>query len=130
MATIDPSARTTDAELTEIIETDLSAAQRAAFINSAFHLVEDQLTGKGLSADILGEIEKYLAAHFLSVRDQRAAREDIGSEYSVTYQGKTDMGLQATHYGQMALTLDPSGTLARLSSSPKRAKFTVYGEDD
>jgi hypothetical protein len=65
-----------------------------------------------LSDARLSEIELYLAAHFCSLREPRLASEGI-DVLSARYQGKTGMYLEATHYGQMAMMFDSTGTLRR-----------------
>lgn len=130
MAKIDPPARVTVNDVKDVIETDVVDPQIRAFINTAHLMVEDLLTGEGLAENTLTEIERYLAAHLLTLRDPRPQQEKIGSEYSVTYQGKSGMGLQSTQYGQMALTLDTTGKLAEASMALKQASFIVHGTND
>lgn len=113
MATLISTARTTYAEVSEIIQTTLTEAQVNAFINSASRLVSATLATAGLASDVLEDIEMWLAAHLLSTRDMRAQQESLGS-YSVTYQGSTGLGLDATFYGQQVKLLDTSGLLANL----------------
>ena len=113
MATLDANARVTAVQVMEIISTSLSEEQINAFINTAHHVVEDRLGDAELGETLLTDIELWLSAHFLATRDQRAKSETV-AEYSVTYQGNTDMGLKATIYGQQALALDYTGTLAAL----------------
>lgn len=113
MATLISTARTTFAEVSEIIQTSLTEAQVNAFINSASRLVTTVLADAGLASDVLEDIEMWLAAHLLSTRDQRAQNESLGS-YSVTYQGSTGLGLDATFYGQQVKLLDTSGLLANV----------------
>jgi hypothetical protein len=113
MATLISTARTTYAEVSEIIQTTLTEAQVNAFINSASRLVSATLATAGLASDVLEDIEMWLAAHLLSTRDMRAQQEALGS-YSVTYQGQTGLGLDATFYGQQVKLLDTSGLLANV----------------
>ncbi len=61
-------ARITEAEVKEVIDTSITGSL-VAFIAAASSMVEDELGGKGLSATRLKEIERYLSAHFVSVRD-------------------------------------------------------------
>lgn len=126
MATLNVNTRNTVADVRDILDTEMTDEQLAAFINTAYVVVSTNLSDKGLAAAILTEIEKYLSAHFASLRDQRAQSEGIAGEYNVTYQGKTDMGFNATQYGQMAVALDTSGVLATMGSSKKRASFIVF----
>jgi hypothetical protein len=130
MATLVPTARVTPDDVLEIIETELSHSIINAFINTGHQMVQSTLLNKGLSADTLTEIEKWLSAHFLAIRDQRVESEAVGGEWQVRYQGTTGMGLQATTYGQMALTLDTSGSLATMNAGLKVATFEVYAENN
>lgn len=127
MATLDADARTSAVLITDIIETDLPEGQINAFANTAHRMVNLHLASSGLSATILTEIETWLAAHFVSMRDQRVQQEKV-DEWSATFQGKTAMGLQATLYGQQALALDSTGTLAALGL--KKAVIQVFSEQD
>lgn len=125
MATLLATARVDADDVKEIIDTNLTDDQINAFINGANLLVQAKLLDKNLGDDLLTEIEKWLAAHFLSTRDQRVEREKVGGEWEATYQGKTEMGLDATTYGQQAKALDWSGTLATLGL--KSISLEVYG---
>lgn len=117
MASVVPASRIQVSDLVEIFETELTPSQLGAFINSSHTLIQKNLLGKGLSNDELIEIHKYLAAHFASLMDQRKRSERV-AEVSKTYQGDTGMYFEATHYGQMALALDTTGTLASLGQQP------------
>jgi len=108
-----PDARVNAGQVREIISTSLPDGQINAFINTAHRLVDDRLSNKGMTAALLGEIELWLAAHFLSMRDQRKKQVKVG-DTSVTFQGESGMGLNATSYGQQAALLDYSGSLAAL----------------
>ena len=103
-------------DLIEIYETELTEAQLGAFVNMAHYVIQANLLDKGLGTELLTQIHLNLAAHFASTRDQRLARVKIEG-LEETYQGKTDMGLDATFYGQTAKMLDSTGTLAELGST-------------
>lgn len=119
----DPVAgvRVTAAQVMEIISTSQSTAVVNAFINSAHAVVEANLAGD-LDETLLEQIELWMAAHFLSMKDQRKSAVKVG-DLSVTYQGQTGMGLKATLYGQQALSMDTTGKLASLDT--KRAAISV-----
>ncbi len=70
--------------------------------------------GVTLSSTTLELIERYLAAHFYSRSDPIASEKKTG-DATAAFQGKTEMGLDSTHYGQDAKTLDHSGCLASMS---------------
>lgn len=115
-------ARVTGAEVKEIIDTSLSASDIGPFIEAATLLVTKRLSGAGLGADLLKEIERWLAAHFVSMRDQRVSSRKLG-DASDTYQGQTGMGLDYTSFGQQAKMLDPTGNLAKLGKPGGRVKM-------
>lgn len=97
-----------------IIDTSLTDAQITPFLAMATTLVTDKLASQTcLSDDAKDQIEALLAAHFLSMRDQRVSSEKVG-DASFTYQGQTGMGLKSTFYGQQAIALDCSGVLEGL----------------
>lgn len=119
--------RTTIAAVKEIISTDLADAQITAFITAANLTVTNVLGDSGLSSETLTEIERWLAAHLLSARDQRVARRSIEFT-SWTFQGTFGLGLDGTLYGQNVKLLDTTGKLAALGRS--RASITIYSEQD
>lgn len=79
-----------------------------------------------LTATELELLERWLAAHAYVQMDQVAQSESTSSA-SITYQGKTGMNLQGSKYGQMALTLDPSGCLKAVSEG-SRARMVWLGQ--
>ena len=112
--------RTTEQDVRAIIDTDASLSI-APFIDAATSLT-DYVSSKDsdslLSSTTLEQIEKWLAAHFYAHRDQQYATKKTG-QASATFQGKTDMGLNSTQWGQTAKTLDVTGTLRQLDSGRK-----------
>jgi hypothetical protein len=114
MADLVEGARVTAGQITEVISTELGDTTIHAFINTAHRLLDSKATAMTtLGEDLLTEIELWLSAHFLAMRERQAQTEKI-DEYSVTFMGTSGMGLQATQYGQQALALDWTGTLAGL----------------
>jgi len=119
-------ARVSSSEVQEIVSNPNSVTL-TAFITAANILVTKVLGDSGLDADHLKEIERWLAAHFFCVRDPRAAAKGV-SNSSVTFQGKTDLGLKHTSYGQQVLILDTTGKLAELGK--QRAQFAVVSHNE
>ncbi len=121
-------ARVTELEVREIIDTTLSTGEIDPFINTANLLVNQYLGSSNLSEELLTEIEKYLSAHVLSVRDQRVKSEKI-DVLSFTYTGTFGSGLKNTQYGQMAILLDTTGTLGDIAESggKQKASLSVIG---
>lgn len=128
MTVIVEDARVKIHDVKNIIDTGLGDEDIGAFINVAHRVVVDRLTGQGVSEDTLFEIERWLSAHFLAIRDRQVESEKIGNEYSAKYQGKTGMFLSATLYGQMAQDLDTSGKLKEAGKA--KANFDVHGTND
>lgn len=112
-------------DVTLIYSTANAGALRAAQV-----LTDLKLSGKGLDADLLDQITIFLAAHFSSITDGVLSRDRFGdADQSFKAPGDKDQGLKATLFGQQALLLDDSGTLASIgaSASSLKALFTVVG---
>lgn len=113
--------RVTGAEVKEIFDTDLTAAELAPFITAA-NLTVTKLVGANtdLSDAQKKEIERWLSAHFAAIRDQIEVSKVVGAAQT-KFQGKTEMGLDFTSYGQMVKVLDTSGTFG--SADGKKAEL-------
>lgn len=104
MASLNSNTRVTASDVSEIFETDLTNSELHNHINVAAERVDEIAAADSSVADQrLALIEQYLAAHVATVQDPRASKEDHES-FAVTY--------QRTTYGQTAVELDPTGTLA------------------
>ncbi len=111
--------RTTDAKVREVLDEDNASILMTPFIEVANNLVTDYIVtecGASYSATKLELIERWLSAHFYSVSDRRLASEITGRAEGV-YQGKTNMGFDATLYGQQAKIIDTDGCLAKLDAT-------------
>jgi len=116
--------RTTAEAVKEIMTKGLTEAEITPFLATANALVTAHLGSSSLSDALLEEIEKYLAAHFASIRSKYGIRESIG-EASKTTGYKGGVGLDATPYGETAKMLDTTGTLAGLSEM-RVASISVF----
>jgi len=110
------SWRIEEADLQAIVHTD-SDLSLVPFIETA-NALADYVSSKDsksqLSATLLKQIELYLAAHFYSHRDQPyASKSTMGA--SASFQGQWGKGLESTRWGQTAMMLDVSGTLAAIA---------------
>jgi len=106
--------RVTGAEVIAIMDTTLTAVTIDPFITVANLVVTEKLTDAGHSAALLKEIERWLAAHFATVKDPRIMNEkagDMSAKYEVATLGKA---LDGTVYGQTVKVLDSSGILANV----------------
>lgn len=115
-------ARTTPEQVALIIEVDASIST-TPFIELANELVTEACTGdNGPSVAYtdarLEVIERWLAAHFYTVRDPRTESEGAGS-VRVEVQSVVDIGFDSSHYGQTAMRLDTNGGLARINKQAK-----------
>lgn len=107
-------AYTTESDVRAIIDVDTGVLSLTPFIEAASLLVAAHCTGiDNVSAKI---VETWLAAHLITIRDNRASTESVGS-VSMSAQYKLDLGLSCSMYGQTAMQLDPTGGLARWNTS-------------
>lgn len=111
-------ARITDEEVKQIIETTINTTP---FITAANLIVTDRLGDEGIDDDLLKEIERWMAAHLVAIREPQTKTEKTG-DTGVTYFGKDGLGLDATPYGQQVKVLDPTGLMATLGSRPAGVK--------
>lgn len=114
-------ARVTSNEVKELIATSETIT---AQINAANVLVTEKVAPAGtITADHLKEIERWLAAHFVATSIERQAGKEKIGDTAVEYVGFNNAGLQGlglTSYGQQALLLDTTGTLAALGKRKAR----------
>lgn len=72
-------------------------------------------------------LERWLAAHFYAMSDQtyesRRTADSAGK-----FHGKTGMGLEASKYGQQAMSIDPSGCVASISKR-REARLVWLGKN-
>jgi hypothetical protein len=120
------AARTTDEEIRKILNFDTSIEDLDPFIEAANELVTEICEPEGYSDTRLRQIELWLSAHFIAIRDPRYQSEGFGGA-SGTYQGQTAMNLSATTYGQQAMLLDTAGGLARLDKHIMQGKRGTIG---
>lgn len=118
--------RVTSEEVLEIIDTDLTNI--SAFIIAANLIITDRLNDAGLSDDHLKEIERWLSAHFIAIRDPKIrseATDDAQAAYEIGNLGK---GLEFTSFGQQVLVLDTTGKMKAIGL--KRAMIEVIDFED
>jgi len=96
----------------------------APFLRAANAVVTANLLEQGYSAELLEEIERWLAAHLYSCVDPMVAEETIG-DGRAKYHGKTDMGLNFTPYGQQVALLDKNGKIASVMNAKRPAVVKV-----
>lgn len=109
-----------------------AAADLLPFIETANTMVDEVVTCAAaksvtLSTALREKIERFLAAHFYAHADQLYSEKQTGKA-SATFQGKTDMGLDSTQYGQTAKMFDISGCLRAMSKGQTVLKMTWLGK--
>lgn len=88
---------------------------------------EQELTA--LTDAKLEVIERWLSAHFYAVMAQLYKTKHSPGQ-SAVFQGDTAMFLESTTYGQMAMTLDPTGYLRAIGGREmKIARVKWLGKD-
>lgn len=136
-------SRTTFDAVKLLVEVDTTISpDLAPFIETASALV-DSVVATAKKADGVSDyytsgqlelIERWLAAHFYTIRDNRAAAEKAGS-VSINYQYDIGKMLSSSMQGQTALALDTAGGLASLSKQaeegkPRKVGAFYLGADD
>lgn len=117
--------RVSEKQVKEIIDTELTESEIKPFVITANKLVTATLANEDYSDDILQEIELYLAAHFVAIRDPRVKSETVG-QVSVSYHGQSGMGLEHTPQGQQVLLLDYNGVLRKALETKGKVSFEVW----
>lgn len=84
---------------------------------------------KGVTIDsaTADEMETALAAHVYQLMDPGYTSRSTLSA-SGSFEGRTDKRLEGTKFGQLALTLDPSGCLELVNNPAKQASVTWLGK--
>lgn len=119
----------TAAQLRKLVEVpdDKADLDLQPFLASAALIRSEDLAGSGLSSNRLDQIELYLAAHFAVVSLEFGGvvmSKQGGSSETYRAPEAKATGLATTRFGQLALSLDTSGTLQK-SMSTAKANFSV-----
>lgn len=118
--------RTTVDDVRAIISTTLEDATITNIIGSASTLLDSLTDMSGLSVALLTEIERWMSAHMIAITWERTAKNEGAGGASIEYAGNFGTGFASTQYGQMAITLDTTGTLKTLDvDGEKRASVYI-----
>lgn len=107
---------------------DIADSEFDPHIAAAELVVSEDLVDSGLSVDRKQMIGTFLAAHFALLTFERGGliRERVGDSSSAYKPGsESDRGFALTRFGQNAIALDTSGTLALRANTTQRAEFRV-----
>ena len=118
-------------EVKEIIDTSLSDPVIEAFISAANPTVTELLGSiTSLSAVQLKEIERWFTAHLIACTRERQIDKETTGQAGATYSGQTEMGLDATMYGQQVKVLDTSGIMAQRIGKKLASVYAIPTTDD
>jgi hypothetical protein len=121
MAYNDPPLETADIKAIA----DLAGVDLSVFIEMSVILIDEYLSDKGLSDGVLRLIGKNLAAHFAFLKEGQLKSETIGPTSS-TFNMATGLALNSTTFGQMAIMLDSSKTLAKLNDADRQVGKPIF----
>lgn len=105
-----------EAEVIALLDMDLELEDVTPFLTAAHMLVDAKCAPAGYTDLQLATIEAWLAAHLACTKDPQISKEKTGGS-DTTYDGKTEMGLSGTRYGQQVKLLDFKKVLAELENS-------------
>lgn len=116
-------------DLRKLVDTPTNKTEQdlQPFLDTAALIRAEDLAGQGLSDARLNLIELYLAAHFFVIAEEHGGLtrwQNGTSEEEYQRVPNNSEGLRSTHFGQIAIGLDNSGTLTQMASTLK-AEFRV-----
>lgn len=112
-----------DADVKALIDT---SRDTTSFIAQAVLIYTEDLTLAGHSASRQDLITLYLATHFVAITEERGGlKYSKTGDASESYSDQYGQGLKLTRFGQQAISLDTSGTLASMASTNNTALLTV-----
>lgn len=116
-----------------VIDTSLTDDQVDRMLITAENIITthiDPLSSPDVTVTVRSDIKVWLAAHFCAVRDRRV-REDSADGVRTVFEGKVDLGLDSTIYGQQARMVDPTGMLGKVGmATRKRLVFRFSNDQD
>lgn len=117
----------TEAEVKTLMAPYADSADVTLFLEQANVLVDEEMTGKGLSDARLRIIKLNLAAHFATVAIERGGftYQRAGNSEEGYATDRRQVKFSSTRFGQQAVAMDSSGTLSRLDSPGGQAEFRV-----
>ena len=116
--------KTTVAKVKSILsETELTDPVITSYIGAAGTWMDGLFSGESISAELEAELARWLAAHLIVATQERIATKEGAGGAFIEYAGKFDEGLRSTPYGQVAISLDPTGLLADIAGGFRIAKI-------
>jgi len=126
------SARVSSAEVAAIIDYDSTGITDITPFIAAATILVDKIAAfdTGIDATQLKEIERWLSAHFVAIRDPKLTSQSANGASESYETNKTAFGLKLTRYGQQAIALDTSGYLTTIAESAKKASMVILAPAD
>lgn len=120
-------SRTTVLAVGKIIEVDPTIDLEPFLLDAA--VFYNSVVGTANTEEVAEMVERWLSAHFYSIRDNRVSQESAGP-VSQTLVGRVDLRLDGTYHGQQAIMLDTSERLAgwMLRASGKTSLIGKIGQ--
>lgn len=95
-------------------ETEIDTEEIKQNISTAHTIVEEELTGNGMSENRLARIEAFLTRHFIRAGPNRQVDNESAAGMNRTYSGDYNRTFyESTAPGQQALMLDRSDSLGK-----------------
>lgn len=118
-----PDFRTTAEAVEKIIKVK-TGDDLTPFIETANSMVTDLCTDSGYSDEKLELIERWLSAHYYATYKPRTIQESVEG-VAEQFEGRTQVGLGNSRYGQQAMVLDYKGNLKIADARRGRIKATI-----
>ncbi|WP_455448306.1 hypothetical protein [Natrinema thermotolerans] len=87
-------------------------ADLSPFIGAAGRMYDRRIEGENVDSEVRDDVVTQLAAHLVASGPERQVSSAGEGGGNVSFEGETGEGLSGTTYGQLAVTLDPTGSLA------------------
>jgi len=118
--------RVTPAQVSALADA-VPGIEMSQYIKTAHLMIELLLVAYETNADILREIELYLAGHYYQVVHPPASSESGTGLSESKRVGPLGRGLSSTPLGQQVLGLDRTGILSSALSNTQPIVFEVFG---
>ena len=109
-------ARVTYEDIMDIMDSECSVSEsKVNVMITAASAVIDKVFAEDVNVteEILTELERWLTAHMIASTLYRSTSKERLGDAEVTFTGKWGEMLKSTPYGQMVLTLDITGRMAK-----------------
>lgn len=117
------SASATDVQ--QVIQTSLTTPVIERMLITADRVLVQHIDPENIDGDLRDELQIWMAAHFLAIRDRQAKTQSADGVNFVMDGGDKEgaVGFLATRWGRQVLMLDPTGILAGLDGENGRLRF-------